>query len=397
VFGGIRRARKAEKGGIRAPRLGDVLPTGGIRSGAADDALGGLRLKDDLSAKMRELDVRTTGTLERFVAPIQAFIEALARRAQERAQQRGGRHLLEIARLLEQAQAEMQAGNFSAALRLLDRVLRLDRVVYEAVFLKALCLAGMKRMPEAIRLANDGARQCPQQALREEFRKLAEALRFLQSLLPLLEACSAYEQRNYREAIQLFDQAMRELPGESLALNGKSVCLMHLEEWRPALNTLDQQRGEARNHPAHHFHRAICLMKLGDVAGARAAVQEARRHKPEADLRAQLDVLTEAIPREDILTAMRAERWSDALQLLSPMVRRDHRNAWAHFHITVCHAKLAEQYSSGTFPGRASVIEEVRRAREALDLAGAACGQDEPDLRAAIDSLSRQLPEAWRL
>jgi tetratricopeptide (TPR) repeat protein len=294
-----------------------------------------------------------------------------------------------------EAEAEMHQGNWSSAINILDRVLRMDRTVYEAVYLKAVCLAALERLNEAIGLASDGARRCPKPQLRQEFGNLVEALQFIVAILPLVKGILAMLAGQHRDALGWFEQALRKDPNDPFVLSHKAICLMYAHRWQEALDTLTKVERQFRDDPIHHYHRCVCYLELGDPSRARNALQEARSRNPAAELRQVLDRMETAIeyaPRRGAIEAMNAERWNDALNQLQGLVRRNGNDAWAHYHIAVCHAKIAEDHLLSRYPNRAAAFQSITSARQAVEQADYYCDRGDTELRGAIDNLRSQLP-----
>src|SRR5688572_11265049 len=144
-------------------------------------------LQPELSAKIDTLSTNTvsTSTVDRFLNPIQGYVQSAINGALGQTQggwwqkwsvARAQRRAEEIARLLTEAQDEMHAGNWKNAIAKLDRVLKLDRDCYIAMYLKATCLAAIPDLEAAVKLATDGEYRCPEPELKESFRQLLEQL-----------------------------------------------------------------------------------------------------------------------------------------------------------------------------------------------------------------------------
>jgi tetratricopeptide (TPR) repeat protein len=241
-------------------------------------------LQPELNAKMKALNTSTvnTSTVDRFIGPIQSAIESfledarrqtnsaltVAQRWRDRwALARSQRQAEQIANLLIEAQKQMHQGNWSAALRSLDRVLKMDDEVHIARYLKAICLAGLQRLEEALRVADEGSHRCPDPQLTAAFANLVQELRAMVIFMPVLLGIAAMLQGEFKAAISRFEN--------SLALKPRQ--------------------------PEVFYYKAICHMLAGEPKNARATVDKARQCSPSPELEQVLQELTQTISFKEAL------------------------------------------------------------------------------------------------
>jgi tetratricopeptide (TPR) repeat protein len=276
---------------------------GAIDVGALNTKLNLENLQTELTAKMETLNTAkiSATTVERFLTPIQGYVQTVIggsadgvvgwwdRMKAARAQRRDE----EISRLFLEAQAEMRADNWTLAIKKLDRVLKLDRKNYLAMYLKAICLSAIPNLEAAIKLATEGTRDCPDPELQHSFTLLLEELHEMLVYFPVVIGITAMTEQEYRIAITCFDSSL---------------------ELRP-------------NQPEVIFHKALCQLFEGELVEARASVKAARRLSPSATLQTQLQELLEVIGLREklvrIMERMTQEDYRGALQLLDDPSLKD--------------------------------------------------------------------------
>jgi tetratricopeptide (TPR) repeat protein len=339
-------------------------------------------LQPELSAKMEALNTNTvnTSTVDRFIDPIQGVIEGFLGSLHQQTEHalttaqgwrdkwalaREQRRAERIANLLEKVDQELRRGRWSAALRLINQVLKIDGNVYVAIYLKVLCLAGLHQLDEAIHVASDGVRRCDDFELAMAFEHLLEQLRAMKMFLPILVGIAAMMQGDIRQAIRSF--------AEALALNPRQPDVL--------------------------LYKAICQMRLGKIKEAEESLREAERLDKSAEMRQIVASLREDLVLGgvklliDKATAdMEAGRWMDALKTWVTITGNNGKDGRPYFYAAICWVKLAEAELTNYSPDRDKFMSSISAAKFMLDQAERYSDRSERELQQAISNLRSQLP-----
>ncbi len=345
---------------------------GGIKTIALEN------LQPNLSAKLSALNTNTinTSTLDRFLGPIQGSIEALQKGGgsvvgavqgwmERRRVEKARRQAEEIAGLVMKAAAEMHIGRWQEAIRLLDKALKMSSEVYPAIYLKAICLAPLGRLDEAIRLASQGAGYCPDLNLGAAFEGLLQELQEMKIFLPLVNGIAAMMQGNIEGAISCFDITL----------------------------------GLEPRQPETLYYKALCHLNLGQMQSARNSAEQALRYSPPAELKKEIDGVIEVVEtREKMDEAagyMKSERYQEALHVLKDPSMKKVPGLDVPAMRAVCYVRLGnarDAEESLRELERLDKSDEIRqfamRMRNELEYSGA-----KHNVESALESMKR---ESWR-
>jgi outer membrane protein assembly factor BamD (BamD/ComL family) len=357
--------------GIRKPAASDIklsLP----RAGATSTNLG-IPRADPLKNLNLDFKVEAARLDTGPIAPsaLQTLMQSLSNGIREHKQQQQIAKMQkrdqEIASLLEEIKEEMRRANWKKALSKLDRLQSIE-TLWEPVFLRAICLAGLGNYNEALAFAADGSKLCPEPDLRRAFEALENQIRATVANLPLLQAQAAMQRGDLQVALTGFDLFLRQQPRRPDVLYMKAICHIYLGDvggakrtcvqalacspapelasaikglmpvlemaeimaaaeramgqgdFRRALQTLEDPRCE-RDMMAILL-KVVCFIQLGEMQHAEGILHQIEQHDKSASTRQILAMLRQQIAQagsnaliEQAMKALEAQNWGQAVRL----------------------------------------------------------------------------------
>jgi len=364
-------------------------PTGGIKLHLPQQGLPsanlGLPKGDPLKNLNLDFKVEAARLDTGPIAPgaLQTLIQSLSNGIREHKQQQQiakmQKREQEIASLLDEIKDEMRRANWKKALSKLDR-LQSMQTLWEAVFLRAICLAGLGNYTEALAFASDGSKLCPEPDLRRAFESLESQIRSTVANLPLLQAQAAMERGDLRAALTGFDLFLRQQPRRPDVLYMKAICHIYLGDaggakrtcvqalacspepdlasaikglmaavemaeimagaeraisqgdFRGALRILENPRCEREMMAI--LLKAVCFIRLGEMQQAEGVLHQIEQRDKSANTRQIVDMLRQQIAQagssaliEQAMKALEAENWEQAAKLFERVEAKIGRSA----------------------------------------------------------------------